>query len=234
MYYVGIDISKRVVDVCLLADGIKGKRKTKTLPNGPNAVQALAEWLTRQKCEPSQAHIIMEATGVYHEHLAYGLHQSGIAVSVINPHRLREFARGMGILTKTDKVDACVLACYGCLRQPEGWTPPSPEIRKLRALLQHRDSLLGDKQRLENRLSTLNATLTTEEVVTSLESMVQHVKGELERIERLIEDHIDKHPGLKNDLKLLKSIDGVGDQIGWNMLATIRGSNFRSAEQVAA
>ncbi|MCL6371291.1 IS110 family transposase, partial [Pectobacterium polaris] len=164
----------------------------------------------------------------------YGLHQSGIAVSVINPHRLREFARGMGILTKTDKVDAYVLACYGCLRQPEGWTPPSPEIRKLRALLQHRDSLLGDKQRLENRLSTLNATLTTEEVVTSLESMVQHVKGELGRIERLIEDHIDRHPGLKNDLKLLKSIDGVGDQIGWNMLATIRGSNFRSAEQVAA
>ncbi|NPE56440.1 IS110 family transposase, partial [Dickeya dadantii] len=129
MYYVGIDISKRVVDVCLLADGIKGKRKTKTLPQWPpTPFQALAEWLTRQKCEPSQAHIIMEATGVYHEHLAYGLHQSGIAVSVINPHRLREFARGMGILTKTDKVDAYVLACYGCLRQPEGWTPPSPEI----------------------------------------------------------------------------------------------------------
>ncbi|AJC68061.1 transposase [Dickeya zeae EC1] len=234
MYYVGIDISKRVVDVCLLVDGIKGKRKTKTLPNGPNAVEALAEWLTRQQCDPGQAHIVMEATGIYHEHLAYGLHQSGIAVSVINPHRLREFAKGMGILTKTGKVDACALACYGCLRQPECWTPPAPEIRKLRALLQHRDSLLGDKQRLENRLSALSSTLTTEEVMASLELMVQHVKDELEHIERLIADHIDKYPGLKNDLKLLKSIDGVGDQIGWNMLATIRGSNFRSAEQVAA
>ncbi|KHN59124.1 transposase [Dickeya fangzhongdai] len=234
MYYVGIDISKRFVDVCLLADGIKGKRKTKTLPNGPNAVQALAEWLTRQKCDPGQAHIIMEATGVYHEHLAYGLHQSGIAVSVINPHRLREFARGMGILTKTDKVDAYVLACYGGLRQPECWSPPSPEIRKLRALLQHRDSLLSDKQRIENRLSTLASTQAPEEVVASLDSMVRHVKSELERIERLIEDQIDKHPGLKNDLKLLKSIDGVGDQIGWNMLATIRSGHFRSAEQVAA
>ncbi|MFJ5408037.1 transposase, partial [Pectobacterium punjabense] len=61
----------------------------------------------------------MESTGIYHEHLAYGLHQAGILVSVINPHRVREFAKGMGILTKTDKVDAYVLACYGCLKQPE-------------------------------------------------------------------------------------------------------------------
>ncbi|MBN3104025.1 transposase, partial [Pectobacterium brasiliense] len=65
MYYVGIDISKRFIDVCLLVDGIKGKRKTKVLPNDPNSAQALAQWLILQKCDPSQAHIIMEATGVY-------------------------------------------------------------------------------------------------------------------------------------------------------------------------
>lgn len=234
MYYVGIDISKRFIDVCLLVDGIKGKRKTKVLPNDPNSAQALAQWLTLQKCDPSQAHIIMEATGVYHEHLADDLHQSDILVSVINPHRVREFAKGMGILTKTDKVDAYVLACYGCLKQPENWLPPSQEIRKLKALLQHRDSLLNDKQRIENRLSTLKSTTAPEEVLTSLESIEQNLKDELARIERLIAEHIDKHPRLKNDLKLLKSIDGVGEQIGWNMLAIIRGNNFRSAEQVAA
>ncbi|WP_233968536.1 IS110 family RNA-guided transposase [Pectobacterium polaris] len=234
MYYVGIDISKRSIDVCLLVDGIKGKRKTKVLPNGPNSAQALAQWLILQKCDPSQAHIIMEATGVYHEHLAYGLHQSDIFVSVINPHRVREFAKGMGILTKTDKVDAYVLACYGSLKQPEKWLPPSQEIRKFKALLQHRDSLLNDRQRIENRLSTLKSTTAPEEVLTSLESIERNLKDELARIERLIAEHIDKYPRLKNDLKLLRSIDGVGEQIGWNMLAIIRGNNFRSAEQVAA
>ncbi|PWC09208.1 IS110 family transposase [Brenneria corticis] len=234
MYYVGIDISKRTVDICLLAEGLKGKRKTKTLPNGANSAEALAQWLALQKRDPGQAHIIIESTGIYHEHLAYGLHQAGILVSVINPHRVREFAKGMGILTKTDTVDAYVLACYGCLRQPDGWTPLSQEIRKLKALLQHRDSLLNDKQRIENRLSTLKSTMAPEEVVASLDSMAQHLKDELARIERLIEAHIDKHPGLKNDLNLLKSIEGVGEQIGWNMLAIIRGNNFRSAEQVAA
>ncbi|KHT21808.1 IS110 family transposase [Pectobacterium carotovorum] len=234
MYYVGIDISKRFIDVCLLVDGIKGKRKTKVLPNDPNSAQALAQWLILQKCDPSQAHIIMEATGVYHEHLAYGLHVAGILVSVANPHRVREFAKGMGILTKTDRVDAYVLASYGCLKQPDSWVPPSQEIKKLRALLQHRDSLLNDKQRVENRLGTLKSTTPPEEVVTSLESMVQHLKDELEHIEHLIKVHIEKHLGLKKDLALLKSIDGVGEQIGWNMLAIIRGNHFRSAEQVAA
>ena len=234
MYYIGIDISKRFIDVCLLVDGIKGKRKTKVLPNGTNPTESLVQWLALQKCEPVQAHIIIESTGIYHEHLAYGLHQAGILVSVINPHRVREFAKGMGILTKTDKVDAYVLACYGCLKQPENWLPPSQEIRKLKVLLQHRDSLLNDKQRIENRLSTLKSTTAPEEVLTSLESIERNLKNELARIERLIAEHIDKHPGLKNDLKLLQSIDGVGEQIGWNMLAIIRGNNFRSAEQVAA
>ncbi|HEY0211877.1 IS110 family transposase [Acerihabitans sp.] len=234
MYYVGIDVSKRSVDVCLLTDGIKGKRKTKSLPNGLNSAQALAQWLTVQKRDPSQAHIILEATGIYHEHLAYGLHQAGILVSVINPHRVREFAKGMGIFTKTDRVDAYVLASYGCLKQPESWTPPAQEIRKLKALLQHRDSLLSDKQRTGNRLDTLKSTAAPKEVVESLDSIELNLKEELARIERLIAEHIDKHPGLKNDLKLLKSIDGVGEQIGWNMLTIIRGNNFKRAEQVAA
>ncbi|WP_174876794.1 transposase, partial [Pectobacterium polaris] len=96
------------------------------------------------------------------------------------------------------------------------------------------DSLLNDRQRIENRLSTLKSTTAPEEVLTSLESIERNLKDELARIERLIAEHIDKHPRLKNDLKLLQSIDGVGEQIGWNMLAIIRGNNFRSAEQVAA
>jgi len=64
--------------------------------------------------------------------------------------------------------------------------------------------------------------------------MSGNLKEEIARIERLISDHIDRHPGLKNDLKLLESIDGVGKQIGLNMLAVLRGNEFTSAEQVAA
>ncbi len=235
MYYVGIDVSKRTIDVCLLSEGIKGKRKTKKLPNGLTPAKGLVDWLTLQKRDPGQAHVIMEATGTYHEHLAYGLHQAGIRVSVINPYQMREFAKGMGINTKTDKADAYVIACFGCALRPEGWVPPPKEARKLKALLQYRDSLLADKQRMDNRLDNIAESVdATEEVVKSLESMRVNLQKEIARIERLISEHIDRHPGLKNDLKLLESIDGVGEQIGLNMLAILRGHEFTSAEQVAA
>lgn len=109
MYYVGIDVSKRSVDVCLLAEGSKGSRKTKTLSNGQDSAQTLAKWLILQKCEISQTHVIMEATGIYHEYLSRGLYQMGILTSVINPCRSRAFAKAMGIFTKTD----LVLCRYG-------------------------------------------------------------------------------------------------------------------------
>ncbi|VFS46850.1 Transposase IS116/IS110/IS902 family [Budvicia aquatica] len=197
-----------------------------------------------QKCNLNQAHIIVEATGIYHEHLACGFHQKEILISVINPCRSRDFAKAMGIFTKTDAVDAYVLACsgmfwhvlacYGCLKQPTGWVPPSEEIRKLKVLLQHRDSLLDDKLRMDNRLDMLKSTKATKEVVESLSLINQNLKDEIARIERLISSHIDQHPELKNDLKLLTSIDGIGKQIGWNMLVVLRGNDFKSAEQAAA
>lgn len=234
MYHVGIDVSKAKLDICLLADGLDGKRKTKSLPNGISSAEAVINWLVMQKRDPKQARIVMEATGIYHEHLAYGLHREGLSVSVVNPCRIREFAKGMGILTKTDKVDAYVLACYSSLKQPQEWQPPSEEIRKLRALLQHRDVLLEDKLRTENRLNTLSSTQSTEEVMMSLSLMINHLKDELARIEALISKHVDNHPGLKDDLSLLTSISGVGPQTGLNMLVVLRGNTFESASQAAA
>lgn len=118
MYYVGIDVSKRSVDVCLLSEGSKGSRKTKTLSNGQDSAQTLAKWLILQKCELSQTYVIMESTGIYHEYLARGLHQMGILTSVVNPCSSRAFAEAMGIFTKTDTVYVAVTetgnAVYEC------------------------------------------------------------------------------------------------------------------------
>lgn len=233
-YYLGVDVSKKKLDVCLLSVEISGKRKTKSLPNSTVSAKSVTDWLMMQKCDPKQVHVVMESTGIYHEYLAYGLYQAGVLVSVANPYRVREFAKGMGIMTKNDTVDAYVLACYGNLKQPEGWQPPSEEVRKLRALLQHRDTLTDDKNRTENRLSTLASMDSTQEVVESLNVVLTHLSEELSRIERVISEYIDRHPGLKDELALLTSIDGVGEQIGLNMLVVLRSHNFSSAAQVAA
>lgn len=67
MFQLGIDVSKKTLDLCLLREGVKGRVKTRKLQNDINAVSAVIAWLSKQHCKPEDVHIIMEATGVYHE-----------------------------------------------------------------------------------------------------------------------------------------------------------------------
>lgn len=109
MCQVGIDVSKKKLDICLLTTGINGKRKTKVIENNHHSVKTLIEWLHKQKCSLKAVKIVLESTGIYHEQLCNELYDIGVHVSIVNPYRIREFAKGMGILTKTDKVDSFVL-----------------------------------------------------------------------------------------------------------------------------
>ena len=167
MFPVGIDVSKDTLDLCMLYDGMKGRVKTRNIRNDRSAVAHILRWLRLQHCGPEDVHVVMEATGVYHERLATSLHDAGFCVSLANPHRSREFARGMGIMTKTDKVDAYMLACYALLKKPHRWEPPAADIRFLSALLRRRDVLLADAVREENRLEKYQSTDTPADVVSS-------------------------------------------------------------------
>ncbi|KKF34905.1 IS110 family transposase [Erwinia tracheiphila] len=234
MFQFGIDVSKKTLDLCLLREGVKGKVKTRKLKNDFNAADAVIGWLSKQHCEPANVHIIMEATGVYHESLAYALYKAGAQVSLANPHRSREFARGMDILTKNDQVDAYMLACYGALKVPEPWVPPPENVRHLSALLRRRDAPVTDSTREKNRLEKCRATDTPLAVTESIENVLRNLSAEPEHLDALILTHLDQHPELKKDFDLLTSIKSVGYQLGLNMLVILRGHHFDTAEQVAA
>lgn len=234
MYQLGIDVSKKTLDICLMLEGIRGQLKTKRIKNDFRAVHTINAWLQKHDCALCDVHIIMEATGVYHELLATGLHLAGGKVSLANPHRTREFARGMDILTKTDKVDAWMLACYGALKKPDAWTPPAEEIRHLSALLKRRDLLVTDATREKNRLEKYRATHTPHVVIVSAENMLRRLNDELSEIELMLKQHVERHVFLKEDYELLTSIKSVGPQLGLNMLVILRSHHFRNAEQVAA
>ncbi|EFC9752331.1 IS110 family transposase [Escherichia coli] len=234
MFQLGIDVSKKTLDLCLLREGVKGRVKTRKLQNDINAVSAVIAWLSKQHCKPEDVHIIMEATGVYHESLAYGLHKAGGRISLANPHRAREFARGMGMLTKNDRVDAYMLACYGVLKAPEPWLPPPEEVRHLSALLRRRDALVADSTREKNRLEKYLATDTPSVIAESVEAMIGQLNAEIKRLDRLIRSHLNQHPELKKDFDLLTSIKSVGYQLGLNMLVILRSHDFATAEQAAA
>ena len=234
MFYLGMDVAKAKLDCCLLLDEASDKRKTKVVNNNKLGVVDLLAWITKLNISPKELHVVMDATGVYHEQAALALADAGVIVSIVNPAQVKDFGRGLAVRTKTDGVDSFVLARYGALLKPSAWTPPAPEARMLQALLVRRDAIVQDLQRERNRQEKANATDTPELIRKSLEDSIKFLIAQLAQLQQDIDDHINRHPNLKKSMSLLQSIPGVGQQVGGNMLSVLSSHHFDSAEQLAA
>ncbi len=234
MLYLGIDVAKAKLDCCLLVDITAGKRKNKVVANTPAGIVELLQWLAKQSYLPEQLHIILEATGVYHEMAAQALVAAGATVSIVNPAQVKDLGRSLAVRTKTDNVDSFVLARFGALLKPPAWTPPAPEARLLQALLARREAIAQDLQRERNRQEKADATDTPARVSQSLDDSITFLVKQLTQLQQDITDHIEGHPSLKDDLALLQSILGVGPQVGNHLLAVLHVHAFGSAERLAA
>ena len=235
MAWIGIDVSKAKLDAAWLRDATRGKFKDKVFPNTPAGHQALLAWAERQSCTPlAEVHFVMEATGVYHEALACALHDAGARVSVVNPAQVRDYAKSLGVRSKNDRRDSRVLARFGESRRPALWQPEPREIRELKALLARLEALDGDIRRELNRQEKAQISQASEEVLASIRTMHQQLEQEKQRLLALIDDHIDRHPHLKQDRHLLESIPGVGPVVSRCMISLVRSRSFTGAAQCAA
>jgi transposase len=197
---LGIDIAKQKFDAALLIDG---KIKHKTCKNSTEGFETLMLWLERQGIQ--KVHACLEATGSYGEDLAIYLHEAGHEVSIVNPARIKGFGQSELIRTKTDKIDAGLIARFCLAMKPDLWIPPSPEIRSLRALVRRADSLIDMRSQEKNRLSTAH-----ESVISLIKEHIAYLDHEIERIRRQIADLIGQNPHLKRRKELLDSIPGIG------------------------
>jgi len=232
MFYLGVDVAKKKLD-CMLLDTSSGKMKSKaSIPNTPAGFAELLEWL--HKNHAVDPHVVMEPTGMYHEGAALALADSGLVVSLVNPAQLRAFAQGLGVKTKTDKADSAVLARFGATQNPAPWQPPSTSARRLKALLTRRDAVADDLQRERNRQEANQFSSIPEAVGDSIAQSIDFLETELKRLEKMIADHIDDDPDLRNKKELLETIPGVGPRVSGHMTALFAGRTFGSAEQLAA
>lgn len=235
MAVVGIDVSKKSLDVLWLRDLETLKVKTKSMPNTAKGFAELLSWLAKNTDEPAtELQVFMEATGVYHEPLAYHLDDAGVQVFVLNPAHVRDYARSIGSRGKTDKQDSFVLARYGATQKPRRWEPEAAEIRHLKALLNRLDALKEDIQREVNRREKAEISGNNEEVIASIDTILSALRKEAERLKDDIDRHIDQNPRLKNDRRLLESIQGIGEVLSRDLLALLHSRNFASARQCAA
>jgi transposase len=233
MNIIGIDVSKAKLGCAWLGKGYK--LKAKTFPNAVTGWQGLVGWsLKNTGLAAGQLHFVMEATGVYHERLATWPHDAGAQVSAANPAQVKFYAQGLGVRTENDKKDSVALARYGLKENPKPRQPEALEIRTLKALIARLDGVEKGLQRGHNRQGKALASDAPGEVLKSLAHMAGLLAGERQRLERLIEGHLDKHEKLKVNKALLGSIPGAGKAIATRMPMVIGGRQFDSAGQCSA
>ena len=197
---LGIDIAKQKFDAALLVDG---KTKHKACKNSAEGFETLTIWLEKQGIQ--KVHACLEATGNYGEDLAIYLHEAGHIVSIVNPARIKGFGQSELIRTKTDKIDAALIARFCLAMKPGPWSPPSPEIRSLRALVRRVDSLIDMRSQEKNRISTAHKSVSL-----LIKEHIAYLDQEIEKIRKQIADLIEQNPNLKRKKDLLDSIPAIG------------------------
>lgn len=228
---VGIDVSKSKADTALL---MNGKVKSKVLDNTPAGHAALLDWLGKSKADLATIHICMEATGVYYEALALALHDAGLKVSVVNPSCIKGFGRSENIRNKNDAIDAALIARYCAAMKPAPWVPLPLEQRQLRAWSLRVQSLKDIRQQEENRREA-HVVSGMVDVAAHVAEHIRWIDAEIKKLEKEIDDHIDRHPGLKHDAELISSIPGIGPTTVARILGQLGDvRRFKNAKALAA
>ena len=224
---LGIDVAKAKLDCALRLTS--GKFRHKVVDNTPAGFKALDAWLAKEGA--TTLHVCMEATGTYWEAVAEHLAERPAAtVSVINPAQIKAFGASHMVRTKTDKVDAKLIAQFCAERTPEPWQAPTPAEKTLRALVLRLDALQTMRTQESNRLE-----VARESVAEGIAKHLTWLDDEIARLSQAIRDHIDNDPTLRDKHRLLDSIPGLGERTTAVLLAFLaEPARFGNARQAVA
>ena len=221
---LGIDVSKKKLDVALMFNGRTLKKK---FNNSPKDFKLLQGWLMSLRIE--RVHACLESTGTYGEAVAEFLHEKGHCVSVVNPLRIKGYANADLKRNKTDPADALLIADFCLVKNPREWQPMPAQVKQLQALTRRIEALdqmlIAEKNRLD---------VAPKEVRTSVRRMIRTLETEIKNVHRLIKEHIDNHPDMKQQNDLLLTIPGIGQKTSQLLLGELEFRKFDSARAVAA
>ena len=217
--YVGIDVSKRYLDIFDESLGVPERIA--------NAPQAITPIVARWRCDVLG---VFEATGVYDLELREALSQAGIRFARINPARARDFARASGQLAKTDPIDARMLAAFARALQPATEPAANPARKALAGLAKRRDQLVLMRAQEKNRRSEADDRA----MATRIGRLIEVLDGEIAEIEADISALIKAEPEISDDAQLMRSLPGVGPVACMQLIAQMPELGKVGPKQVAA
>ncbi len=211
--YVGIDVSKRSLDVCILREDTHQEGgESFVVSNDQEGVQEMLSRLEGASVELA----VMEATGRYERLAATMLAASSISVAIVNPRQARDFAKAIGQLAKTDKIDAFVLARFARAVEPRTSVIPEEEAVALQGILARRRQLIEMLVSENNRLK-----MASKPLAKRIRAHVQWLEKEIERIDGDLDRAIEENAAFKANEALLRSVPGVGRVLSRTLLAEL-------------
>lgn len=217
--FAGVDVSMARLDVCVTPN------HAFHLPNNGDGIKSLVAKF--QALSPSL--IVLEATGGYERALAVALSQAKLSVAVVNPRQVRDFAKAIGKLAKTDRIDAAVLARFAQVVQPHARPVADARQHALGALVARR------RQVLDNLVAERHHARQAEPEIREL--VLKHIETLREDLETL-DDRLSKavaaDENWRSDAALLRSVPGVGPVVAVTLLAELPELGKLSRKQISA
>ena len=218
--FVGIDVSKEFLDV-----HCRPTAEALRVGNDEVGIAGLVERFRREK----PALVVVEATGGYESPLSAALGLAGVAIAVVNPRQVRDFAKAVGRLAKTDAIDAAILARFAEVVRPEPRALSDEQSRVLEALIARRRQLVEMLTAERNRLARSAAA-----VRANIQASVNWLRRQLADIDKDLGDAIKRSPLWRAKDDLLRSVPGVGHVTSRTLLADLPELGTLNHKQLAA
>ena len=215
--YVGLDVAKDSAEACCLPEGRPFQ------PKDPGHL--VKELGGRGLCL-----VVMEATGGYERRWASALLDAGIAVAVVNPKRVRDFAKAMGHLAKTDRIDAAVIAQYAQVADPRPLEKIPAKQAELQDLVNRRRQVLVMRTMEQNR----RVTVTSAAARRSIDAVLKTFERELQRLEEAITTLVESDDDWHDKVRLLQDVPGIGPVTGVTLVAEVPELGQLNRQEIAA
>ena len=223
--YVGIDIARHKFDAAFFTS--TGKAKHDTFHNNAGGFAAFLQWCGTHS---ARLHLAMEATNVYHEELAQYLYEQGHTVSIVNPRCIHAYAKSQNLRSKTDKIDATLIARYAAKEVPPAWQPPREPLRVLLLTLRQLERL----KTVEQQQRDLPGTVKEPGCVESIKRLHAFLQGEIKRMGKEVKAIIAADERMQHNAKLLHTIPGIGERtVPWLLACLHDGKRFANGKAAA-
>jgi len=219
--FVGIDIAQERLDVHVLPQG-----DAFTYQNDANSIEKLVRRL--RKVAPKV--IVMEASGGFEIPLAAELGAANLPLAIVNPRQVRDFARGIGKLAKTDAIDAYVLANFAQTNKIEPRPLPSEEEQLIKDLVRRRQQLISLRATEKNRLHRVRSKPVRESILVVIQTLDEQIRN----IDHDLDNILRSSPLWREKEDLLKSFSGVGPVTARTLLALLPELGKANRQQIAA